>query len=184
MQSSISCSARRNPRPVLQALRSSAPWDTEKRNKPCFAQGIPEATTFRPTEEEFKDPLKYIDSIRAQVSTSSAASARFVASRTPYQCCASGSFRCAYRRRLMRQLYGSLIAERCTFPARCSCWSDMSSPCTSNHKLTRGSDYTPRRRSAGLRAWCRRPASGRPSRWTGAPTASRRTASASPSASS
>ena len=41
----------------------------DNRTKPELAwlQGIPEAPTFRPTEEEFADPLKYINGIRAQV---------------------------------------------------------------------------------------------------------------------
>ena len=32
----------------------------------CGMQGIPSAPTFYPTEEEFADPLKYIDSIRPE----------------------------------------------------------------------------------------------------------------------
>jgi len=47
---------------------SSTPSKVDENQWLCSLQGIPEATTFRPTEEEFADPLKYIDSIRTQVS--------------------------------------------------------------------------------------------------------------------
>ena len=145
-------------------------------------QGIPEATTFRPTEEEFKDPLKYIDSIRAQVR------ARCMPlQRSPWQVASYAALRtCPVCYRLLSGIdrSRSLMANAAVCPLAAPEGPGRSALQSTEVMLKCDCEMYPRRRSAASRAWCRRPASGRPSPWTGAPTACRRTASASPSASS